>query len=643
MKKATFFFPGLLLLVFQPSAAQAPPPDVTPPRIVRITRQNPLTEIAFGPTVTYRVVFSEKVRDVTGADFVATRLSGNVRGTLALLAPEPVGTEGTESVQPVGTTGTTYDVSVRAIAGTGALRLDLRDSTGITDTAGNALSRSYAPGPSYTINAQARPTDANGQQPAGAGFTSFTDLAPIPISSHTGHKPQSKVWTHAGKWWTVLPTYDGTKIFRLDGTHWTPVLKVANSRNSKADLQVVGNEVHILLFRGAEGNSYLVSVEYSELAGTYVFWTKRTQNLTLVFEPETETATLALDGNGRMWIASDGTSEVNLRWSDAPYTHWSAPIVIASGIANDDICAVTALPGKIGVLWSNQLTQRFGFRTHTTGADPALWTVDELPAAQSALNKKGGMADDHMNLVPAADGTLYCAVKTSYDSPGYPKVSLLVRRPNGTWDPLYPVTANEGTRPVVVLNEAKNRVKVVFSSLENGGDVLYRESALSPISFGPPITLLAGNYLINYTTTTRQPYPSEIVVLATSIEDSLQAVSVKGIDGSGSPVHSPTYITLTDLITGSLSHLLQAGSLSATPNPVTTTSAISYNFTRSTDYALSLYNSRGMKLALLKSGKAEAGRQQLCTLNTAGLSRGLYLVRIDTRQGAQTLKLLVIK
>ena len=34
----------------------------------------------------------------------------------------------------------------------------------------------------------------------------------------------------------------------------------------------------------------------------------------------------------------------------------------------------------------------------------------------------------------AADGTLYAAVKTSYDSSGYPKIALLVRRPNGVWD-----------------------------------------------------------------------------------------------------------------------------------------------------------------------------------------------------------------
>ena len=41
--------------------------------------------------------------------------------------------------------------------------------------------------------------------------------------------------------------------------------------------------------------------------------------------------------------------------SASPYTTWNGPITLVTGIiANDDIAVVTALPGKIGVLWSNQ-------------------------------------------------------------------------------------------------------------------------------------------------------------------------------------------------------------------------------------------------------------------------------------------------
>ena len=42
-----------------------------------------------------------------------------------------------------------------------------------------------------------------------------------------------------------------------------------------------------------------------------------------------------------------------------------------------------------------------------------------------------GMADDHMNVAVASDGTLYAAVKARYDTGGYPRMALLVRRPVG--------------------------------------------------------------------------------------------------------------------------------------------------------------------------------------------------------------------
>ena len=91
-----------------------------------------------------------------------------------------------------------------------------------------------------------------------------------------------------------------------------------------------------------------------------------------------------------------------MRWSDSPYSTWSSAITIATGVTDDDICAVTAFAGKIGVLWSNQSTQRFGFKYHVDGADPATWSADEVPASQSALNVGAGMADDHINFAVAS-------------------------------------------------------------------------------------------------------------------------------------------------------------------------------------------------------------------------------------------------
>ncbi|MCP2045568.1 T9SS type A sorting domain-containing protein [Pontibacter sp. HSC-36F09] len=257
----------------------------------------------------------------------------------------------------------------------------------------------------------------------------------------------------------------------------------------------------------------MASVEYDYTQETYKLWSKRTSTVGLTMDQGVETATIDIDGTGRMWLASAGVSNINVRWSDAPYNNWSAPITIATGVDDDDICAVIAMPGKIGVLWSNQNTNRFGFKMHQDGAAPGSWFDDEVPASQSAQNVGNGMADDHLNIAIASDGTLYCAVKTEYGTRGYPEIALLVRRPNGSWDNLYGV-AERGTRPIVILNESIGKVKVIYTSSNSGGNILYKESPTSSINFSTEMTLMSGIY--NDATSSKANYTSDVVVMATS-------------------------------------------------------------------------------------------------------------------------------
>ena len=81
-----------------------------------------------------------------------------------------------------------------------------------------------------------------------------------------------------------------------------------------------------------------------------------------------------------MWLATETAADIVVYYSDAPYSSFTGPIALASNTSADDISAVTALPnGTVGVLWSNQTTQRFGFRVHVDGTDPNTWLADEVP------------------------------------------------------------------------------------------------------------------------------------------------------------------------------------------------------------------------------------------------------------------------
>ncbi|MFO7720605.1 MAG: hypothetical protein R6W85_09230, partial [Gillisia sp.] len=169
---------------------------------------------------------------------------------------------------------------------------------------------------------------------AQSGFTSVTSLNPVSISTNTGEKPQAKVWTYAGQHWSVLANSSGTFLWRLDGTTWTNILMLSSKNTSKADTKVVGNVVHILLFQGI--TSELVSVEYSLALGTYQLWQQRTSTVTINLLSNVEIANIDIDGNGRMWMAYDGNTDIYVTWSDSPYQSWSPPITIATGISTDD-------------------------------------------------------------------------------------------------------------------------------------------------------------------------------------------------------------------------------------------------------------------------------------------------------------------
>ena len=130
------------------------------------------------------------------------------------------------------------------------------------------------------------------------------------------------------------------------------------------------------------------------------------------------------------------------------------------------------------------------------------------------------MADDHLNVAVASNGTLYAAVKTSYDTAGYPKIALLIRRPNGTWDPLYEVDQS-GTRGIVLLNEQDHTVRIVYTSSEGFNDIVTKKSSTSSIAFGSRSTLITGG--VNDATSTKQNWTTRVPVMASSASTAFTA------------------------------------------------------------------------------------------------------------------------
>ena len=441
---------------------------------------------------------------------------------------------------------------------------------------------------------------------------------------------------------------------------------------------MVGDKVYILIFKGGanefgtEKNSDLITVQYNNVTGTYT----NIASSIITFPFGTETATLTMDSKGTMWIAYDAvsdasgtTSQINVRSSVGDYSVWSAPVTIATNVDNDDICAITNLnTGKIGVIWSDQISQRFGFKTHTDGAAETEWSANEVPASQSAINNVGsGMADNHLNVKVASNGTLYCAAKTGYDKEGYARLVLLVRRPNGVWDNAYTVTGNianeptvvaNGTQAIVVVNEVQQKVKVIYTTITNGGDINYKESSTSSIAFGAERTLInGGGTEYNFATSTNQIYNPDVVILASdkgvtttqpdgTVTTTSQVVGVLASDAAPSGLRINSGFVATPAYFAPLAvadqpdELILKQAVLASPNPFLSTTKVVFTLQQSGPYSLNLYDSKGAKVAVIKQGWAAAGVRNVVSVDGNRLTKGMFILQLQSAKGSTNYKLM---
>jgi len=183
-----------------------------------------------------------------------------------------------------------------------------------------------------------------------------------PISANTADKPQSKVWKHDGNWFCVFPTSEGTKIWKLVENEWEETLHISAKTNSKADCISYENFAFIVLFQGT--SSQFTVIEYNGEKHSYEFSDKDNRMVPISFPKSAETCVLEIDGFESLWMTYEANTNIYVRNSSPPYKSWSKPYCIATGVTDDDISSVISMNGKIGVLWSNQNSGFFGFRTH---------------------------------------------------------------------------------------------------------------------------------------------------------------------------------------------------------------------------------------------------------------------------------------
>jgi hypothetical protein len=339
----------------------------------------------------------------------------------------------------------------------------------------------------------------------------------------TGEKPESKLWYHDGRWWGTLfnPAARAHRIHRLDLATQTWIddgATVDTRPQSRQDALSVGNQLYLVSrFDGSPRQNRVMRYTYA--SGHYTLDPGFPVNIA---GAGTETLTIARDSTGTLWIAYVGGRQVRVSHTLGSDTVWSTPFTVpvpeGTTVGHDDIAAVTALPGAIGVFWNSHVYDRYFLAIHTDGLpadDPAAWRQE------SVFHGRNG-ADDHLNVKVSADGRLFAAVKTDLSGPASTLIGLLVRSPEGVWAPLAQVMplSNNATRPICMLDEDRRLVHVFYAL--DGHAIYYKSSPMDAIAFPPgngvPFIRSAESGGINNPTSTKQSVglASGLVVLASS-------------------------------------------------------------------------------------------------------------------------------
>jgi hypothetical protein len=301
-------------------------------------------------------------------------------------------------------------------------------------------------------------------------------LYPSTAKAATADKPQSKVWFNDHAWWSLMVTPAGTvNIYKLRSDHtWLDTGTVVDSRaSSTGDALWSGSKLNVISRTADTTSGSIRHYRFAYSGGVY------TKELATAFEGGgSESATIDQDTTGRLWATFSRENAVYVTHSTPDQTTWTAPFQIPgadTAVHPDDISALVAFNGKVGVMWSDQGAQALRFAYHVDGAPDDVW-------AKGTVLLGKGKADDHINIksmVGDSAGRVYAAIKTNRTVSTDPIIVVVTRSANGTWTvaPTASV-ADKLTRPQLAL-DSTNKVIYVMQATEGGGTIYYKKAPMS--------------------------------------------------------------------------------------------------------------------------------------------------------------------
>ncbi|MGH2570276.1 MAG: hypothetical protein ACRDGR_03570, partial [bacterium] len=197
-------------------------------------------------------------------------------------------------------------------------------------------------------------------EPVAVGRRDF-DYGSVPIPTPTAEKPQSKLWFAHGSWWGCLwdPEHLDYRVFRCDlrTQSWESVGPTIETRPlTLQDCLYDGERVYVVSHVRSETNgpAWLSRFSWhSDLRS----WSLDAGFPTQVMDRKAETVVIDKDSDGRIWATWEDAQRIWVNRTIGDDRTWGVPFELpgqGGDVTKDDICALGAFGGKIGLMWSNQ-------------------------------------------------------------------------------------------------------------------------------------------------------------------------------------------------------------------------------------------------------------------------------------------------
>ena len=219
--------------------------------------------------------------------------------------------------------------------------------------------------------------------------------------------------------------------------------------------------------------------------------------------------TIDQDSTGKLWASYTGGGiggDTNVRVissTSADHKTWDTTgFVIETGLGTLKVetSPIIAFGGnKIGVGWSNQLTNEFAFRYHTDGAATNVWSAKEVIDSGLGPQGYGGVASSQMTMKAAPDGRLFVvASDNDGGSTGFSHLFLYVRTAAGVWGQKTLVVNNFAAgpgKPVLLLDTDNSEIHVIYKDNAIGtngltGQTFITQSSMTNPAFNTPCIMI---------------------------------------------------------------------------------------------------------------------------------------------------------